>query len=126
MHKSNEPIDTSKGYDVTDLPIKGIVTGSMIFFVFTTASILLALVVLKYVPGGGLGPPPVVARKLAPKAPNPVLQNNITATTDMWKLRADEKRQLESYGWSDKAKGKVHVPIDIAIERAAAQGGQPQ
>jgi hypothetical protein len=28
----------------------------------------------------------------------------------------DARRRLESYGWVDRAAGRVHVPIDVAIE----------
>jgi hypothetical protein len=47
-----------------------------------------------------------------------------------WRL-AKEKR-LGSYGWVDKTKGLIHIPIDKAMEQvvsqagAAAPGGTPQ
>jgi hypothetical protein len=32
-------------------------------------------------------------------------------------LRAAADRRLDSYGWVDRARGTIHVPLDIAIER---------
>jgi hypothetical protein len=38
--------------------------------------------------------------------------------------RADRKWELEHYGWVDKAKGVVRIPIDEAMSKVAA-GGLP-
>lgn len=43
-------------------------------------------------------------------------------------LDAESKLKLETYGWADKAKGAVQIPIKQAMDLtvAAAQGKQPQ
>lgn len=43
-------------------------------------------------------------------------------------LEADDKVKLDAYGWSDKAKGLVQIPIKQAMELTVAelQGKQPQ
>ncbi|MEI6338370.1 MAG: hypothetical protein WCQ57_07280 [Verrucomicrobiota bacterium] len=43
-------------------------------------------------------------------------------------LEAENKMKLETYAWTDKAKGAVQIPITQAMELtvAAAQGRQPQ
>lgn len=38
-------------------------------------------------------------------------------------LRANEAKQLSSYGWADKNAGKVQLPIDRAMELTAQQYG---
>jgi hypothetical protein len=35
----------------------------------------------------------------------------------------DQKEQLQGYGWVDKDKGVVHVPIDQAMQRVIAEEG---
>jgi len=35
------------------------------------------------------------------------------------KWRHDRKVELEGYGWVDKAKGVVHIPIETAMEKVA-------
>lgn len=51
-----------------------------------------------------------------PDAPNPILQTNITAKTDLEDLRKAENDTLHRYGYADQAKTKVHVPVERAIE----------
>lgn len=118
MHKKPGPIDTSKGYELEDLPIKGIVKGTMIFFTFTTISIIAALGYLFLVPRGIGAPVDAPVRTLPPK-PNPLLQDNMTATFDLHKMRSEEKKRLGSVGWVNKENGVVHIPVENAIERAA-------
>ena len=38
-------------------------------------------------------------------------------------LRTTHAKQLSSYGWADKNAGKVHLPIDRAMELTAQQYG---
>ncbi|HEX5183464.1 MAG TPA: hypothetical protein VFW19_09970 [Allosphingosinicella sp.] len=41
---------------------------------------------------------------------------------DLDAYRAAERRRLETYGWSDRAQGRVRVPVDQAMRRVAAEG----
>jgi hypothetical protein len=52
--------------------------------------------------------------------PAPRLQ--IHARQDMNAFRAAEDRRLQSYGWVDKAKGIVHIPIAQAMQDIAREG----
>jgi hypothetical protein len=38
------------------------------------------------------------------------------------KLREDKLRRLSTYGWVDKQKGTVHIPIEKAMEQVIAEG----
>lgn len=38
-------------------------------------------------------------------------------TTDLKTLRAQEKTRLTTYGYIDKEKGVVHIPIDVAMQK---------
>ncbi len=50
----------------------------------------------------------------------PLLQTNITATTDMHALREEEREKLEGYGQNED--GTYKIPIDKAMEQIAKRG----
>ena len=52
--------------------------------------------------------------------PSPTLQ--IDPRQDLDKFRAEEETRLNSYGWVDRGKGIVHIPITRAMKNAAANG----
>ncbi|HEY1604940.1 MAG TPA: hypothetical protein VGF77_05025 [Allosphingosinicella sp.] len=41
---------------------------------------------------------------------------------DLAAYEAAERRRLESYGWSDRARGQVRMPVEQAMRQVAAQG----
>lgn len=55
-----------------------------------------------------------------PSYPAPRLQANPHA--DLRHFEAAELARLNSTGWVDKSHGVVHIPIDAAMRRIAAQG----
>jgi hypothetical protein len=59
-------------------------------------------------------------RQPAIAPPPPRLQTDPAA--DLRQFRAEEDRRLNSYGWIDRERGIVHIPIAEAMKRAAAQG----
>ncbi len=65
----------------------------------------------------GASPPDV-------KFPEPRLQPDPVA--DLNKFRAREEEILNSYGWTDQADGKVHIPIEAAIDAVAKSGLPPR
>jgi hypothetical protein len=42
------------------------------------------------------------------------------------RTRAEQSKQLQSYGWIDRDKGLIHVPIDKAIDQFVAEKGKKQ
>jgi hypothetical protein len=42
------------------------------------------------------------------------------------RTRAEQLEQLESYGWIDRDKGIIHVPIDKAIDQLLSEKGKKQ
>jgi len=66
------------------------------------------------------GVPDDVARQPTVAPPPPRLETDPPA--DLRALRAQEEQQLNSYGWVDRARGIVHIPIAEAMKRVAAQG----
>lgn len=55
--------------------------------------------------------------------PAPRLQ--ASPRSDLAALRASEDARLEGYGWTDRATGRVHIPVERAMELLAKGGGKP-
>lgn len=67
---------------------------------------------------------PRVEKVLAPRDIHGVLQTQIRVDRFAGDLRERQLRQLENYGWVDRERGLVHIPIEQAMERIIA-GEQP-
>lgn len=52
--------------------------------------------------------------------PSPRLQTQ--PFKDVYLLKEGQNERLDSYGWTDKAAGVVHIPIDRAIDLTLRQG----
>jgi hypothetical protein len=48
--------------------------------------------------------------------------NTNTPVTDMTDMAAQQNAWLHSYGWSDRQKGVVHIPIEVAKQLALQRG----
>ena len=64
--------------------------------------------------------PVVTAPRAEEQVPRPRLQ--ISPRTDLAEMRAAEERELTTYGWVDKEKQTVRIPIDRAMELLAQRG----
>jgi hypothetical protein len=49
------------------------------------------------------------------------LDFSVDTRLDQWK--AAKRKRLESYGWVDRGKGLVHIPIEKAMEQVVIQAG---
>jgi hypothetical protein len=144
-HEEQQLIDTSKGYEQTDVKSTGIL-------VFLTAMGIFVAVVGFVSFGLGRminrqmatddGPRSKWAttadvRSLGDMASNPEMQKKVAEMTqgfptpkvqtddglqDMVDLHAKEDLLLYHYSWVNQAQGKVRIPIDRAMELIAARG----
>ena len=64
--------------------------------------------------------PPHMRFEESREAPAPRLQ--MRPDLDLQAVRAQEDRILTTYGWVDKSRGVVRIPIDEAMRLVAAQG----
>ncbi len=64
--------------------------------------------------------PPATPPHDQPQVSEPRLQ--ISPRADLAEMRAAEQRQLTTYGWLDKEKQTVRIPIDRAMELLAKRG----
>ena len=66
------------------------------------------------------GPPATLVRAPQPAPPETRLQTD--APADLEELRAAKERELESYGWVDREKGVVHIPVEQAMTILVRRG----
>lgn len=93
----------------TDLvPARPIRWSAIVVTAAIAASIVASLVLIR----GLHAPPESVAARPAQIDATP-----FALATEHEQLRAAADRRLDSYGWVDRARGTIHVPLDVAIER---------
>ena len=131
-------------HEVSDVPIRPLFIFIVIFIVMAFVTHFLILFMYKTLAKGertrAEAPFTRVARPEADKVPQqPLLQpfprkdaagevmppNTNTPVTDLVEMRAAEERALHQYGWVDKEKGTVHVPIEVAKELAVQRLNAP-
>ena len=84
----------------------------MIVFVQVAAALLSGF----FLPGKSL----IITQAPATPPPGPNLET--APQLDFLSLKATQEAKLNSYGWVDKAQGKVHIPINQAMQAVAQQG----
>lgn len=52
----------------------------------------------------------------------PVPRLQVRPASDLERLRSYESKQLQTFGWIDRDRGIVHIPIDRAMQRLADRG----
>jgi hypothetical protein len=65
-------------------------------------------------------PPPVLVNQALDVPPLPHLQ--IWPARDLASFRKEEALEVSGYGWVDRGKGLVRIPVDRAIEVLAERG----
>jgi hypothetical protein len=65
-------------------------------------------------------PPPVTRQQAARQVPpEPRLEVDLLASR---RIMVGPERQAESFGWTDRAKGRAHVPVEVAMRLMVRQG----
>jgi hypothetical protein len=125
MHteKREDPL-VEMGYEVRDINIKAIKVATYIFFAFAVGSGAIGYVIYELMNPRVMGgqPQPTFAKRI-PQSPNPLLQTNMTAKTDIMSLRAKEDKFLTGAP-GQLPDGGYHIPIDAAMQMVAEQGGR--
>jgi hypothetical protein len=65
---------------------------------------------------------PSVPPSVYVKPDPPGSQIQVTPGKDWQEVRQEQERNLDSYGWEDRQKGTVRVPIDLAMELLLKKG----
>jgi len=128
-------------HESSDVPVTGLLWFVVIFLVFSLVSHFLILFLYKGMVKAErrrMDPPPTtIARPADADVPQnqPLLQpfprvdshkqgvppQSDTPVSDLQKMRDAERQVLDHYGWVDKQHGVVHIPIEEAKQRLAAQ-----
>lgn len=106
-----------------DIDMSQINKSVVAFFAFTIVSIALSAGFYLWA-AGHIGPqpePPTRTLRLAPKD-TPYVQGNVTAKKDIKILRKEENELISTYGWVDKSKGVVRLPLDRAMALVLERG----
>jgi hypothetical protein len=107
------------------------VTHGVVYFMFrqlvtrTTKAQAPPLTSIAHSPGAGVPALPRLQPFSTETNPYPALQLSPVVETpaaDMVRMREAEDRLLNHYGWVDKQKGIVHIPIDEAKKLVLQQG----
>ncbi|MEQ1821899.1 MAG: hypothetical protein ABL949_05285 [Fimbriimonadaceae bacterium] len=129
MHTKHPETDPTKNYDTTDLPIQGVLKGmgALAMMAIVAGPISYFVMVKLGGPGGKLhlsGTPDRshVSRAKMPDAPNPILQDNVTASADIRNLRLKETRKMAE-GFDNPDTKEHTLPVSEAIEMEAAKKG---
>ena len=146
-HEEKEPakVDTSLGYEGTDVKVSGIVVFLTSLGIFVVVTALLCVWIGKVINtqlAKHDGPTtkwnhPVDVRKLGNLASSPEIQNQFAQLANRFpspRLQTDDGYQeitdihakedllLENYSWVDEGKGTVRIPIERAMELIAERG----
>ena len=129
MHTEKEPVDldvlSEMGYEKRDVDLRRIRWWIIIFFAiglffFVTGYAFFVWLAPKQVAMARSGVDPVTKR--VPPQPNPLLQNNIETKFDIQKMRQEEVELLTTYGYVDRERGIVRMPIERAKELLLQRG----
>lgn len=136
MHTNHGPKEdplTDLGYEPRDVNVGQLGKWVIGFFLFVVASLIASWVIIAT--GLHIGPIQIDAMSKAyagkgddfksrkvPGSPNPILQNNVTAKTDIMDMRRAEEDRLKGYGWANAEKTKVTMPVDRAIDAMVSKG----
>jgi hypothetical protein len=111
-------------YEKTDVTAGSVVRVGIVIAVVSILTSVVALWLLRYFAAAEARqdppPPPMAWREGERRAPEPRLQEQPTADVEV--LRREEARLLATYGWVDKERGIVRIPIERAMDVLAERG----
>lgn len=118
LHESKE-----KGYEVRDanvfrILIYGLGLVALIMILGAVASGVLYKNMVWF--SDATPPPPQFQAGQDQLPPTPRIE--VQGQRDLREFREAEQKQLDSYGWIDKDRGLVRIPIERAMEIAAREG----
>ncbi|MEQ1933000.1 MAG: hypothetical protein ABL962_03855 [Fimbriimonadaceae bacterium] len=129
MHTETQKTDPTKNYDTTDLPLIGVLKGlgALAAMAIIAGPVSYWVMIQMDGPGGHLqfsGRPDAshIAPAKLPAKPNPILQDNVTATADIRNLRLKESRRMAE-GFDNPETKERTLPVNEALELEASKHG---
>jgi len=122
----NEDRDQVRTASMHDLSVLGVGLGAALILAGIVFALGLAWAMIdmrQAWPSGANQPVPVPSERIR----GPVLESAPARDRDAYEQ--DKRARLNAYGWSDRAQGRVHVPIALAMRllaqrRAVKEGGR--
>jgi hypothetical protein len=111
------PSDDADGVDIKKI----LTVGGVSLLVFALSALVAALIMRgeqKQIEARGLPPAP---SEIGKDEIGVVDQVEFSQDHRLEEWKAAKRKRLDSYGWVDRTKGLVHIPIDKAMEQVAAQ-----
>ena len=114
---------TSIGHEVADASVRGIVYAAIGLAIGTALSGLIVYGIFQYLANNPLttAPENPMAETDRQQFP-PVPRIEDRPAIEVKDLRSEEDKVLSTYGWTDKKKGVVRVPINRAFELQLQRG----
>jgi hypothetical protein len=112
--------ESRPGFEARDASARGVTMagiGLMLLLLFSLAVVagLFSFFRQRQVSAFGPGPTPTAIQPPAPRL-------QVDEAKDLQWVRATQEAQLNSYGWIDKGAGKIHMPIDRAMQIIVEHG----
>jgi hypothetical protein len=120
------------GHEASDANTRSVLIFGVVLFVTVVASLLLVDAVFNYfTKHQSLGPPLTPYGHVRELPPPGVPRLEVTPGADMERYREKEEKLLDSYGWVDKERGVVRIPVQRAMDLVLQKGlpvrtGPPQ
>jgi hypothetical protein len=133
QYEDNDLFNPETHHESSDVPARPLSWALVIFIIFAVVTHVVLLFMYKGMASAErkrMDPPMTnVARPANANVPQnqPLLQpfpqgsippQRSTPVSDMVDMRRAEEKALGTYGWIDKQKGVVHIPIDVAKDLA--------
>lgn len=125
MHtEKRDAPDPNFNYEVRDVNYKGLRTANIIFFLFAIGAAFVGYLLYHFWAN------PAIYRtqgktveRILPNEPNPRLQDNVTAKTDIMDMRQAEIKKLDGAP-VQKQDGTYQIPINAAKQMIVEAGGK--
>lgn len=141
QYEDDDLFNPETHHESSDVPVKGLLWATVVFIIFAIVTHFVVLALYKgFVKAerNRMDPPQSAVRRPAyADVPQnqPLLQpfprvdgkggqlppQADTPVVDLIKMRESEQQRLTNYGWVDKQRGVVHIPIELAKRTLAAR-----
>jgi hypothetical protein len=127
MSKQQQPDNLGQsrveGYELQDANVRNVVVyGFGMLVLVVMLGFIFSIIVYKVMARNSNGYPPP-SQFQAPQSelpPTPRLEEH--PWSDLGEFREAETKQLDSYGWADKSKGIVKIPVERAMDLIVQRG----
>ena len=110
------------GHEVSDINSKRVARVGLALATVIALALLVTYGLFRYFYRGETRTRPLPSPLSYTREPTPEPRLSIEPGKDLKTLRSEEDAMLKSYGWIDRDKGVVRIPIDRAIELLAERG----